>query len=59
MTEAAATAAAANAGQAIDFSANTPDNLVPRDPNAPAPLPGTVHNITMHIEEKQVESAPA
>ncbi|HEX4775221.1 MAG TPA: multicopper oxidase domain-containing protein [Acidimicrobiia bacterium] len=55
---AGATAAAAATGQTIDFAANTPDGFQARDPNAPAPLPGTAHNITMHIEEKTLEIAP-
>jgi nitrite reductase (NO-forming) len=57
-TAASATAAAATTGQTIDFAANTPDGFQARDPKAPAPLPGTVHNITMHIEEKVLEIAP-
>jgi len=55
---ASATAAAATSGQKIDFAADPPDGFKARDPQAPAPLPGTVHNITMHIVEKKLEIAP-
>jgi nitrite reductase (NO-forming) len=51
-------AAAASSGQPIDFSANAPAGFKARDPNAPAPLAGTVHNITMHIRETKLEVAP-
>jgi nitrite reductase (NO-forming) len=45
-------------GQTIDFGAQAPAGFTPRDPNAPAPLPGTVHDITMHIKESKLEVAP-
>lgn len=44
-------------GQAIDFNAK-PANLKVRDPNAPKPLSGTVHDITLHIKEATIEVAP-
>ena len=45
-------------GQKIDFAADAPDGFEARDPNAPAPDPGTVHQITMHATEKVLEIAP-
>ena len=50
--------AASAPGQTIDFNAEMPANLKPRDPVAPRPLPGTVHNLTLHIKEARVEVAP-
>jgi nitrite reductase (NO-forming) len=55
---ATATAAAPAAGQTIDFNAEPDAGFKARSPEAPAPLPGTVHDITMHIVEKKVEVAP-
>jgi Putative multicopper oxidases len=55
---AAGTGAAAVAGQTIDFNAEMPAKLKARDPNAPKPLSGAVHNITLHIEETKIEVAP-
>jgi nitrite reductase (NO-forming) len=55
---AAATAAAPAAGQTIDFNAEPDAGFTARSPEAPAPLPGTVHDITMHIVEKTVAVAP-
>src|SRR5262249_14920278 len=54
---AAPATAAATAGQKIDFNADAPAGFTARDPNAPAPLPGTVHNITMHINETKLKVA--
>jgi nitrite reductase (NO-forming) len=47
-----------NAGQAIDFSATPSNGFTARDPHAPAPLPGTVHNITIRVKEVVLEVAP-
>jgi nitrite reductase (NO-forming) len=55
---AATGAQAAAAGPSVDFSAAKPADFQARDPNAPAPLPGTVHDITMHIKETELEVAP-
>ncbi|HZP31598.1 MAG TPA: multicopper oxidase domain-containing protein [Acidimicrobiia bacterium] len=54
----AASATAAPSGQTIDFNASPDAGFKARSPEAPAPLPGTVHDITLHIVEKQVEIAP-
>lgn len=56
--KAAADTSAATAGQSIDFNADMPANLKARDPNAPKPLAGTVHNLTLHIKESKIEVAP-
>ncbi|MGZ4713073.1 MAG: multicopper oxidase domain-containing protein [Acidimicrobiia bacterium] len=45
-------------GQSIDFNATAPAGFKPRDPVAPSPLPGTVHDITLHIKEAKVAIAP-
>ncbi len=50
--------AVAPAGQAVDFNADMPANLKTRDAVAPKPLPGTVHNLTLHVKEVRVEVAP-
>lgn len=42
----------------IDFSAKPPDTFTPRDPTAPPPLPGTVHDITFETRETELEVAP-
>jgi len=42
----------------IDFSAAAPDDFKARDPKAPAPLPGTVHDITLETRETELEIAP-
>lgn len=52
------TGAAVTAGQTIDFNAEKPASLKVRDPNAPKPLSGTVHNLTLHIKESKIEVAP-
>ncbi len=46
------------AGPSVDFTADKPADFHARDPKAPAPLPGTVHDITMHIKELELEVAP-
>lgn len=46
------------AGPKVDFTAEKPANFEARNPNAPAPLPGTVHDITMHIKETELDVAP-
>jgi nitrite reductase (NO-forming) len=51
----------ASAGPALDYSASPPDAFQARDPNAPAPSAqpaGTVHSVTLDMEEKQIEIAP-
>lgn len=45
-------------GQTIDFNATMPTNQKARNPEAPAPLSGTVHNVTLHIKEARIEVAP-
>jgi nitrite reductase (NO-forming) len=42
----------------IDFSAAPGSEFTPREPNAPAPLAGTVHNITFETSENVLEVAP-
>ncbi len=42
----------------IDVNAAPPDGFTARDPNAPAPLPGTVHEITLEARETVLEVAP-
>ena len=54
----AAAAAAAPTGQTIDFNAEPGAGFKARTPEAPAPLPGQVHNITIHMVEKKLEIAP-
>jgi nitrite reductase (NO-forming) len=54
----AGAAAAPATGQTIDFNAEPTADWKARSPEAPAPLPGTVHNVTMHIVEKELEVAP-
>lgn len=49
---------AAAAGPSVNFDAGAPAGFKARDPQAPAPLPGTVHDITMHIKETELEVAP-
>jgi len=49
----------ANADDAkIDFNATADKAFTARDPNAPAPLPGTVHDITIEAGENVLEVAP-
>jgi nitrite reductase (NO-forming) len=57
---ATATAAAdSSAGDAkIDPNAKPAADWKPRDPNAPAPMSGTVHDVTFHMTEKVMEVAP-
>lgn len=58
VTPTAAAGSAPAAGQKIDFTADKPADLKVRDPNAPAPLAGTVHDITIHMKETKLEVAP-
>ncbi len=51
-------AVAESAGPKIDFSATAPPGFKPRDPVAPPTAPGTVHQITLHAKEGQLEIAP-
>ncbi len=55
---AADSSAAVTTGQSIDFNATAPAGFEARDPAAPAPLPGTVHDVTLHIKEVSVAIAP-
>lgn len=55
---AAAPAAATGTGATIDPNAKPSDAFTPRDPTAPPPLPGTVHELTMETRETQLEVAP-
>jgi nitrite reductase (NO-forming) len=61
-TAAATTGAAATDGSAgdakIDPNAKPAADWKPRDPTAPAPLSGTVHDVTFHMTEKVMEVAP-
>ena len=57
-SSAGSAAAPAATASKINFDAQAPAGFTPRDPTAPAPLPGTVHDITMHIKELEVEVAP-
>jgi nitrite reductase (NO-forming) len=52
------TASAAAPASSIDFNATPAAGFRPRDPVAPVTSTGTVHNITMHIVEKNVTIAP-
>jgi nitrite reductase (NO-forming) len=49
---------AAASAPAIPFGTPASDSFQARNPNAPAVAPGTVHKITLNIEEKNVEIAP-
>lgn len=51
-------ASASSTGQKIDFSATPENGFTARDPHAPPPLPGTVHNITIQVKEVELEVAP-
>ena len=55
---AATGAAAATSGQTIDFNAEPGAAFKARSPEAPAPLPGQVHDIKLSIVEKKLEIAP-
>ncbi len=57
-SSAAATGTQAAAGTTVDFGADAPAGFEARDPNAPAPSPETVHDITMHVQEVELEVAP-
>ncbi|HEY7440106.1 MAG TPA: multicopper oxidase domain-containing protein [Acidimicrobiia bacterium] len=57
-TSAAPASSGAAAASSVDFDATPGAGFHARDPNAPAPLPGTVHNIDMHIKEVVLEVAP-
>ncbi len=48
----------APAGQTINFDASAPAGFTARDPAAPTPLPGAVHDITLQIESGEREIAP-
>lgn len=50
--------AAVSTGPTIDFNAMAPSGFTARNPAAPAPLPGTVHDVTLHIKEVSVAIAP-
>ncbi len=49
---------AAFPGQSIDFNAAAPAEFKPRDPTAPPPPEGTVHDITISIKELSLAVAP-
>jgi nitrite reductase (NO-forming) len=51
-------APAVAAGRKIDFTAEPSPEFRARDPQAPAPLSGTVHRITLEVQEKKLEIAP-
>ena len=51
-------APAGGGGQKINFAAGAPAGFKARDPNAPATPSDTVHNLTMHIKEIELEVAP-
>ena len=53
-----ASGAASYPGQEIDFNAKPPAGHEVRDPEAPAPLSGAVHEITLHVKETKLEIAP-
>lgn len=54
-----AAAAGANPEDAkIDFNAAPADGWTAADPKAPAPLPGTVHELTIETDEVELEVAP-
>jgi nitrite reductase (NO-forming) len=59
-TVAAAAGASTSAAPGFEPGASPPDDFQARDPKAPvdAQPTGTVHTVTMTIEEKQVEIAP-
>jgi nitrite reductase (NO-forming) len=42
----------------IDFNASPGPAFTARDPNAPAPLSGTVHDLTIEASENVLEVAP-
>jgi len=42
----------------LDFTLTMPAGSTPRDPNAPPPTTGTVHEMTLHATEQQLEVAP-
>jgi nitrite reductase (NO-forming) len=42
----------------IDFAAAAPEGFTARDPNAPPPLPGTVHELTLEASESNLDVAP-
>jgi nitrite reductase (NO-forming) len=58
-TTVAVSSGGAAAAPAIDPSASPPDGFEARDPKAPPRTPaGTVHKVTLDIEEKTIEIAP-
>jgi nitrite reductase (NO-forming) len=61
VADASSTAGAAPAAgneQAFNLNADPPAGFEARDPVAPPPAPGTVHQITMHMTETDLEIAP-
>ncbi len=58
VSKSTAAGAPAAAGQKINFAADGPAGFVASDPSAPAPLTGTVHQITLEVQEKRLEIAP-
>lgn len=58
---AATTAAAGGGGETgakIDFAAKPGPDFTPRDPKAPPPAPGTLHEMTIEAAEQVIEVAP-
>ncbi len=53
-----ATGAGATASDSIDLFGEPPDGFVAHDPAAPPPPTGTLHQITIPVEEKMLEVAP-
>ena len=54
----AGAAEASTEGQTIDFNADAPEGFKARDPQAPPTPTGTVHDITLHMTETELEVAP-
>jgi nitrite reductase (NO-forming) len=50
--------AAAAVAPAIDFTLPMPPGSTPRDPTAPPPSTGTLHELTLHATEEVIEVAP-
>jgi nitrite reductase (NO-forming) len=57
-TERVSSTAATSTEPAFDFAAAAPEGFEPRDPVAPQPMPGTVHQVRFEVREEQVEIAP-
>jgi nitrite reductase (NO-forming) len=51
-------AATTGTGPDIDFTLTMPEGSTPRDPTAPAPSTGTLHELTLHATEQVLEVAP-